>query len=175
MNLGQKALQVLKTLAPTLATAIGGPFGTVAATILTAALGTPSADEKAAESALLNASPDTLLKLRQAEQDFTVKMRELGISEEKLVFDDVANARSREIAVRDWTPRILAYLVITLGAALEGWVITHGVPQGVDGVLAGRILGTIDAAIMLVLGYYFGTSASSRAKDETLATIAKQS
>ena len=31
----------------------------------------------------------------------------------------------------------------------------------------------LDDATMLVLSYYFGTSASSRAKDDTLAQIAK--
>lgn len=174
MNFGQKALQVLKTVAPTLGTAIGGPFGALAGTLVSAALGTSSGDDKGAETALLSATPDSLVKLRTAEMDFQKQMRELGISEEKLVYDDIANARGREIAVRDWTPRILAFLVVVLGAALEGWVITHGVPTGVDQVLAGRILGTIDAAIMLVLGYYFGSSIGSSESRQTLSSIAKQ-
>jgi hypothetical protein len=36
------------------------------------------------------------------------------------------------------------------------------------------VLGTLDAALMLVLGYYFGSSAGSAAKDETIKNQAAQ-
>lgn len=171
MNFGQKALQVLKTVAPTLATAVGGPFGTLAATAISAALGTPSDDSKAAETALLAANPDTLLALKKADQDFTVRMRELGISEDQLVFQDIANARAREIAVRDSTPRNLAYLVIgftglCIAATLSGWT-------KVDSALAGTLIGYLVAESRSALSYYFGSSKGSKEKDDTLAEIAK--
>ncbi len=166
MNFGSKALQVLKTVAPTLALAVGGPFGPLAAAAIHAALG--ATDEKTAEAALLNATPDQLLALKKAEQDFQIRMKELGIEEAKLSFDDTANARGREIAVRDWTPKIIAYLVILLVLVAEGSMFFVGQPKGMDGVVLGRILGTLDSALMLVLGYYFGSSAGSSHKDTTI-------
>ncbi len=47
MNFGQKALQVLRTVAPTAALALGGPFGPIAALAVKAALGVN--DDKAAD------------------------------------------------------------------------------------------------------------------------------
>lgn len=171
MNLGQKALHVLKTVAPTLATAVGGPFAPIAAAAISAALGTPAGDQKAAEAALTSATPDQLLALRKGDQDFQVRMRELGIQDEQLVYQDIANARAREIAVRDTTPRNLAYLVIgftgaCIAATLAGWT-------KVDSALAGTLIGYLVAEARSALSYYFGSSQGSKEKDAALQEIAK--
>lgn len=173
MTFSAQALQVLRTVAPTIALAVGGPFGPLAATVLSKVLGTPPGDAKAAEASLLTATPDQLLALKKAEDDFQVQMRTLGIAEEKLAYDDTASARSREIAVKDNTPKIIAYLVITLVLVAEGSMFFVGQPKGIDGVVLGRILGTLDAALMLVLGYYYGSSAGSAKKDSTISDLAK--
>jgi hypothetical protein len=173
ISFGAKALQILRTVAPTIALAVGGPFGPLAATALSAVLGTPPGDSKAAEAALLTATPDQLLALKKAEDDFTVQMRTLGIADEKLAYDDTASARAREVAVKDNTPRIIAYLVILLVLIAEGSMFFVGQPKGMDGVVLGRILGTLDSALLLVLGYYFGSSAGSAKKDSTISDLAK--
>ena len=172
-SFSDKAKQVLSAIAPTLGTAIGGPFGALAGTLVSAALGTSANDDKATDSALLNASPDTLLKLKQAELDFQAHMRELGIGEEKLVYDDMANARAREISVRDYTPAVLSYL-ITLGFfGTLCFMLINGKPaQGGDALLV--MLGSLGTAWAGVIAYYFGSSQGSRNKEATLAAIAKQ-
>ena len=172
MTFGDKALQVLKTVAPMLATATLGPFGPLAATVISTALGTPTGDQKATEGTLLNATPDQLLALKKAENDFQVQMETLGISEEKLVYDDIANARAREISVKDTTPRNLAYLIIgftgvCIAATLAGWT-------KVDSALAGTLIGYLVAESRSTLTYFFGSSRSSQEKDATIASIAKQ-
>jgi hypothetical protein len=173
MNIGDKALQVLKTVAPMLGTAIGGPFGALAGTAISAAIGTPQGDDKAAESALLAASPDALVKLKQAEQDFQVQMRTLGISEEKLVYDDIANARTRDMSVRDSTPAVLAY-AITLGFfGTLGFMLWNGKPAvGGDALLV--MLGSLGTAWAGVVSFYFGSSLGSAQKDRVLGTVATQ-
>lgn len=171
MNFGTVAKSVLATVAPLLGTAIGGPFGGLAGTLLSKALGTT--DPKAMEAAITSTDPDILLKLKQADSDFKTQMAALEISEEKLHFDDVANARNREIQVKDQTPKIIAYLVIVLVLVAEGSMFFVGQPKGVDGVVLGRILGTLDSALMLVLGYYYGSSAGSAKKDSTISELAK--
>lgn len=172
MNLGAKAKQILATVAPLLGTAIGGPFGTMAGTLLSEALGTPAGDEKAAEAALLSASPEALLALKNADQAFSVRMKELGIEESKLAYDDTANARAREIAIRDNTPRNLAYIVLgfagaCIAATLAGWT-------KVDSALAGTLIGYLVAEARSALAYYFGSSKGSKDKDDAIAEIAKQ-
>ena len=83
--------------------------------------------------------------------------------------DDRVSARNMAVQTRDiWTPRIIAALVI-LGAFLgEGFALSHVIPAGSE-VLAGRVLGTLDSALLAVLYYYFGGSAGSDRKTELLA------
>lgn len=172
MNIGKQALAILNAVAPTLATALGGPAAGMAVKALQAHFGTASDD--ATEAAILNATPEQLGALKKVDNDFKVQMAQIGFDEDKLRFDDTASARAREVAVKDWMPRILATTVVGLVILAEGAMLYFGQPKNVDGVVLGRILGTLDAALMLVLGYYFGSSAGSAAKDKTLADLAKQ-
>lgn len=164
--------QVVATLAPTIGTALLGPFGGMAGSFLASKLGVPAGDQKALEAAVTSGDPDILLKLKQADNEFQAKMAELGIERDKLVYDDIANARAREIAVRDTTPRNLAYLIIAftgacIGATLAGWT-------KVDSALAGTLIGYLVAECRSTLTYYFGSSQGSKEKDATIADIAKQ-
>lgn len=166
MNFGQKALQVLKTVAPTLALGALGPFGPLAAGLLASALGTPAGDDKAAETALLGATPDQLLALKKAENDFTIQLKQLGIEEAKLSFEDTANARGREIAVHDSTPHILAYS-ITLGFfGILGFLLWNGKPPGGDVMMV--MLGALGTAWTGIIQYYFGSSAGSASKTDAI-------
>ncbi len=164
MNFGQTAKSVLATVAPLLGTAIGGPFGGLAGTLLAKALGTN--DPKAMEAAITSTDPDILLKLKQADTDFQTQMKALDINEEQLVFDDKANARAREIAVKDWTPRVLAYLVTAGFFGVLTWLIIYGVPKsGGDALLL--LLGSLATAWTGIVAYYFGSSAGSAVHTRT--------
>lgn len=173
MNIPDKLKQIIAAVAPTLGTALAGPFGALAGTSLAKALGVNADDNKAMETAIASGDPDVLLKLKQAELDFKTHMADLGLDESKLAYEDTANARSREIAVKDNTPRIIAYTVILLVFVAEGSMFFVGQPKMMDGVVLGRILGTLDSALMLVLGYYFGSSSSSAKKDATISDMVK--
>lgn len=58
-------------------------------------------------------------------------------------------------------------LVACLGA--EMFVLFVGYPTGAPEIVVGRVLGTLDAAAMLVLNYHYGSSAGSARKSEILA------
>lgn len=176
MNLGSVAKQVLGTVAPTVLTAIGGPFGALAGGILHAALGT-NGDEKAVDAALTNASPDILLKVKQSELDLQAKLTELGIQKEQLVKADLANARNLEIQTKSWTPSILSYGVLGASTAaflavILGWVRMPTDPA--TAAIYGSVLTFLVTEAKSVLAYWFGSSSGSQSKDETIATIAKQ-
>src|SRR6185312_5876901 len=139
MNLAKDALHVLQTVAPTIARATLGPFGGLAATAISAILGTPPTDESATSAALLNATPDQLLALKKAENDFQVQMKSLGIAEEKLTFDDISNARGMEIATKSGTPDVLTYLT-TAGffvALIGGFLMP--IPEASKGIVFSMI------------------------------------
>jgi len=171
MNIGSRALQILRTVAPTVALAVGGPFGPLASAAISAVLGTPAGDDKAAETALLGATPDQLLALKKAEEDFQLQLEKLGIEKDKLVFDDIANARAREIAVKDTTPRYMAYLVTIGFFGVLGYLVVEGKPvSGGDVMLV--MVGSLGTAWTGIVAYYFGSSAGSAAKTDALNTIA---
>jgi hypothetical protein len=169
------ALDVLKAVAPTVATALGGPLAGTATSMLLAKLGGDAKDAKAVEAALTAGDPATMLALHKLEDDFKAHMADVGVTLAQLAYADTASARAREMAVRDWTPRLIAWCVVALTFGLEGALILgwHR-PSGIPGEVLGRILGTLDSALILVLGYYFGSSAGARASGDALAEIAKQ-
>lgn len=164
---------VLATLAPTIGTALLGPFGGMAGAFLASKLGTAPGDTKALEAAVTSGDPDLLLKIKQADNEFQEKLKELGIEEDKLYFDDRSNARAREAAVRDHTPASLAYFVTIGFFGTLAFMLWHGKPtMGGDALLV--MLGSLGTAWAGVISYYFGSSMGSANKDKALADIAKQ-
>jgi hypothetical protein len=163
------------------AASLGGPLGTMAASLVGNALGltkTPAnnGDSISNAIALAFADPTQRAALLKAEQDFQVQMQQLGYQHseeiEQIAEKDRDSARNREIQVKDWTPRILAFIVVILCFGGEGFYFMHGSPANASGELIGRILGTLDSALILVLSYYFGSSAGSDDKTKTLSAIA---
>ena len=158
------------TVAPSLATALGGPLAGVAVSALSEALlGRPDGAEAEVAVALSTGGADALAKLKQAEQAFTVRMRELDIDIEKLHQADRDSARQREAATGDvWTPRLLAFGVTAGFFGVLGWLLSQGKPpDGGDALLV--MLGALGGAWASVVAYYFGSSSGSAAKTEILA------
>lgn len=173
---------VLQKVTPWIATAAsmapipGAPLIGMAAKALSSGLGaTVKADSDSIQQAITAAmgTPDQIATLKKIDDDFAVQMKQLGFQEiedlSKLAADDTANARQREIATKDWFPRVLAIGVVIACLSGEGLYFRYGTPSNASPELIGRILGTLDTALTLVLGYYFGSSAGSAAKTELLA------
>ena len=157
------------SVAPTLATALGGPMAGMAVKAIADGLGVqPNVDE--VSKALASASPDTLLKLKQVDADFATKMKELDINLQELVYKDVDSARTREVNAHDSrTPQLLALFAV---ACFVGLV--YGVLHGMD-VATGMkdtfliLVGAAIAVFKDVYGYYFGSSSGSAEKSRLLA------
>lgn len=168
------------TVAPTLASAVGGPLAGMAVTAIAGALGCKPTTQ-ALTVAMANATPDQLLALKQADQTFAAKMKELEIDEEKLSFDDTASARAMQTATKDPTAARLAWLVIggflifSLGQVLSLVIWpeqTAKIPAAAWGTI-GTILGYLAKEASQATAFYFGSTAGSQAKDSTIADIAK--
>jgi hypothetical protein len=166
---------LVKSIAPTIGTALGGPLGGMASVALTKALGMSDEapkDEAALSAAIQGASPDQLLALKKADQDFAVQMQKLGFENiealEAIAAGDRAHAREREIKPQDWTPTVLG-LFITLGFfGLLAYLMKREPPQGSRDIL-NIMLGSLGSAWIGVVSYYFGSSAGSARKTELMA------
>lgn len=165
---------LVKSIAPTIGTALGGPLGGVAGLALSRALGRDEAaakDDNALAAAVQEANPDQLLALKKADQDFAVQMQKLGFENvealEAIAASDRASAREREIRTQDWTPKALA-IAITLGFfGLLAYLCKREPPPGSRDIL-NILLGSLGAAWLAVVSYYFGSSAGSARKDELM-------
>jgi hypothetical protein len=179
-DIGSGAWQVLKTVAPTIAATAAGPFAPLVEPILQKIFGTT--DAKATEAALLSATPEQLLALKQADYAHIEKLKELGIAEEKLGYDDLASARAMQIQTKDPTVRQMAWLNVGGFLAVSVFLIVAAVvwPEQVTKVPAtawatlGTVFGYLAKSASQTEAFYFGSSAGSQAKDATIADIAKQ-
>jgi hypothetical protein len=168
-------MDFLKSIAPWIATAVTGGVPALvgmAANEISEALGYEVQPEpKAIESAVYSASAEQLLAIKQADQAFEIKMKELGYSHieklEALAVDDRKSAREREISIKDWTPKVLA-TVVTIGYfGVLAYMLQYGVPkEGGEALLV--MLGALGGGWGSVLAYYYGSSSGSAAKNELL-------
>ena len=168
-------LNLVRTVAPSLASAVGGPLaGMAVRTISEALLGKPDGTEDELAQAAAKATPEQLLALKKAEQDFAVKMRELDIDLERIANADRDSARNREVKTKDWTPRLLAGLITAGYFGALFYMLRNGLPQhgGSEAMLV--MLGTLGTAWGGVVAYYFGSSAGSKEKTEAMNSMVRR-
>lgn len=170
----------LTKLAPMIAAGIGGPLvGGAVATLeqvfgLTASTSATIEDRQSILAASISgATPDQLLALKKADQDYAIQMATLGFKDTEslaaLSVQDRSSARDMAVKSGDtWTPRILALLVVGGWAAVQYFLLKHTIDPSMRELIA-RVLGTLDSALMCVLYFYFGGSASSHRQTELLA------
>ena len=162
---------VVGKVAPMLGAALGGPLGGAAVGVIADALGLNEATEGAIKAALSGTTPEQMLALKNADQLFAIKMKELGFANERdmetLAAGDRDSARKREMAVGDSTTRNLAY-AITIGffSVLFSLMFTD-VDSNKEILYV--MLGALGSAWAGVIAYYFGSTATSKQKNELLA------
>lgn len=163
---------IIKTVAPWIGTALGGPLGGMAVEAAANALGLGSKTTDALKQAISGATPEQMLALKQADQQFQVQMQQLGYADvEKLAtlaVENTKDARGMQVATRSRVPAVLAVL-ITLGffGVLVGMLA--GVLKSSDNQALLIMLGALGAAWGAVVNYFFGSSADSGRKTELLA------
>jgi len=169
----EQLLNLVRTVAPSIASAVGGPLaGMATKAISEALLGKPDGSEEELIQAAAKATPEQLLALKKAENDFALQMRELDIDLERIASEDRDSARNREIKTKDWTPKILAGGITVGYFGVLFYMLTHGLPTtgGSEAMLV--MLGTLGTAFGGVMAYYFGSSAGSKEKTEALNRMA---
>jgi len=149
---------LIGSVAPTIATALGGPVAGIAVKALSGALfGHDGATEDEIKTALANPTADQLSALKKIDADFKVQMKSLDIDLQRIAVSDRDSARKYAILTHDLTPRVLAVVVVVAWGTVQ-WFLLHNVIESSMRELIARVLGTLDGALMLVLSYYFGSA-----------------
>lgn len=154
----------LAQIAPTIATALGGPLAGMAVSAVSKAIGcTPEEVQNVISSNKLDATQ--VAALQQAELELKKQAQEMSLDFAKLAVDDRKSARDMQSVTKSFIPPLLA-LSVTGGffGILVGLMygqIQHA-PQ-ID-----IMLGSLGTAWTGIIGFYFGSSASSQTKDQLL-------
>ena len=157
-------MSFLKQLAPTVASALGGPLAGMATELLASKLGIkPEETQQMLQSSKLTA--DQVASIQQAEIELKAKAQELGLDFEKLAVDDRKSARDMQISTHSWVPPVLA-IGITLGFFGILFALMLGYAAKSDELMI--MLGSLSTAWAGVVSFFFGSSASSQKKDDLL-------
>lgn len=164
---------IIKTVAPALATALGGPLAGMATTAVSQALlGKPDATETEIATAVTGATPEMLAKVRAADQQFVEDMKKLDIDLEKIAAEDRNSAREREKVVKDHTPATIALASFIGFFAVLAVLVFRDIPANANNAIM-IMLGALGGIVTSITAYYFGSSASSAAKSKTLDALVK--
>lgn len=159
MNLG-----FISQLAPTIASALGGPLAGMAVEVIANKMGVHPDDAEA----MLKAgklSGDQVASIQAAEIELKAKAQSMNLDFASLENQDRASARSMQSETKSWIPAVLA-----IGVTVGFFGILFGLMSG--RVTAGPeieiMLGSLGTAWTGIIAFYFGSSASSQKKDELL-------
>lgn len=168
-------MEFLKTLVPMLGTALGGPFGGIAAGFIAEKLGLEGKTVDAVTKALSDnkMTADQVTAIRLAEIDFTKFLAQNEITLAQLEVTNTQGAREMQMAVKSKTPDILAVIIVT---GFFGILITMmmGLLTVTDQQALLILLGSLSAGFGAVLNFFFGSSRGSQNKDVLLAQSTPQ-
>lgn len=163
---------IVKTVAPWIGTALGGPLGGLAVEAVANALGVSERTADAVKQAISGATPEQLLALKQADQQFALQMQALGFKQvtdlEAIAAGDRKDARDMQKSTRSFIPALLSVMV-TVGyfGVLIGMMTK--VLQVADSQALLIMLGSLGTAWGMVMAFWFGTTRASEVKTEMLA------
>lgn len=159
---------LIGSVAPTIATALGGPVAGMAVKAISGALfGHDGASKDDIMTALANPTGDQLAALKKIDADFAVQMKSLDIDLERIAAGDRASARDMQKETKDWIPRALAVSVTVGFFAILLYMLIYGLPTtGNEALLL--LLGALQTAWGGIIAFYFGSSSGSQKKDQMI-------
>lgn len=157
----------LKQVAPTIATALGGPLAGMAVSAISKAIGVDpeKVNDLISDNKL---TAEQVAQIKIAEIELQKQAQELGLNFEKLAVDDRKSAREMQAATRSWVPPLLAASVTVGFFAILGGMM-FGKMSVADNTALTMMLGSLGTAWTGIIAYYFGSSAGSQAKTEMMA------
>jgi len=158
---------VIGAVAPTIATALGGPLAGMAVRALSGALfgGDESKGVDDISQLLGGVTPDHLAQMKQIDDDFKAKMASLNVDLAKIAEDNTDSARQMQISTKDWIPRVLAVFVSVGFFGILLVMLLVPMPKSDAFTI---LLGALAAGWGGVMNFYFGSSAGSKAKTDIL-------
>lgn len=154
-----KLLDLLKTAAPALATAVAGPLGGAAVNAIASKLGVESSVE--AVTAALESNPDLALKLKE------IDLKELELHNANTDSARKMNAEIQNSASASWLAKNTAYAldlgIVSATVFLAWFAFMKGVPEQ-NKELVYMALGSLITMSGTILNFHRGSSQGSKDK-----------
>jgi hypothetical protein len=165
---GRLKKAVVKT-APQIAGALGGPLASAAVGALARAIfGDENVNEDDLAAAIETATPDQLIALKTAENEFRLAIRTAQVDELRIDAADRDSARARQKDMRDWTPSVIGALIIGGFFVTLAAMVARKLPPGAETEFS-IMLGALATMTAAVVNYFFGSSAGSREKTRLMS------
>jgi hypothetical protein len=156
----------LKQIAPTIATALGGPLAGMAVSAISKAVGV---DPDQVQDMIANnkLSAEQIAQVKIAEIELQKQAQELGLNFAKLEVEDRKSAREMQATTRSMMPPILAGAVTIGFFSIMVMMFFNKIDSNNPAIL--MMLGSLGTAWTGIIAYYFGSSAGSQAKTDLLS------
>jgi len=163
---------ILKTVAPWIATAVGGPLGGLAVEAATNALGLSDKTKDGLKNALAGVTSEQMLALKKADQDFALNMQALGFKQitdlEQIAAGDRASARDMQKANKSPVPALLTCFVVGAFTATLVLLLKFDVPATNRDIVV-YMIGQLSGGFTSALAFWLGTTRESSRKTELIA------
>lgn len=164
--------KLVSTVAPWIGTALGGPLGGMAVEAAANALGLTDKTVDSVKQALAGVTPDQMLALKKADQDFALQMQALGFKNvadmEAIAAGDRNSARRMQTAKPSPVPALLTCFVVGAFTATLVLLLKFDVPATNRDIVV-YMIGQLSGGFTSALAFWLGTTRDSGRKTELLA------
>ena len=163
-------LDTLKTIAPTVATAVCGPLGGAAITALGSVFGVPDATQDAIAKLFKDGqlSQEHLAEIRKLELEYQNNEKERGFKYAELEYKNQDSARQMQIATHSRMPAILTVMVTIGFFGILTLLFFHPELKGNEIVM--MMVGQLSAVWAGCVAFYTGTTFGSANKNAMLVS-----
>jgi gas vesicle protein len=166
-------IELLKTLAPMIGTALGGPLGGAAAAFIADKLGIESKTVEAVTEVLNSGkmTPEQVAQIKLAEIEFQKFLKQNAIDLEKVHAEDRGSARAMQVATHSKMPAILTMIVTVGFFGILVLLILH--PEFKSNEIVLIMIGQLSVAWAGCIAFYTGTTFGSANKNALIANNAQ--
>lgn len=159
---------ILGSIAPALATVVGGPMaGTAMKFLSNKLLGKEDATEEELSQAIMGATPEQLAKIKQIDADFKVQMEQIGVDIFALEIDDKKDARA--LAKLNMWPQVILSVIFIGGYFSIVALLINGkitIPNEQLQIVT-VLIGVLTAGVANIMQFWFGSSHGSKTKSKS--------
>jgi hypothetical protein len=148
---------LLKSLAPNIASAAGGPLAGMAVKMVAAKLSLPESTTANEIEDLIEREPDKAVLVKQADEDFKLKIREMEIDLESFKTEVEDRKDARAAFATDLTPKLFSVLTLLLYGAFVLMVTMMPHDQN-DETIISLVLGQLSGILGTAAAFYYGGS-----------------